>query len=500
SNVYIFTGPILGVRHLQTLLIFVIITSIYLGRLNVGVSVVAMTNAESTNPDFPEYDWTEAEKSYILSSFFWGYIITQFLGGYLCKQFGVKTVMFWAIFISGVCSALTPWLIGLGGWAAYCGIRVLMGGAQGVVFPCIHQHLARWSPPAERNRLGALSHTGIECGNVLSMFVSGMIAKGPMGWPGISYVSAGVAFFCCALWFIFAANNPTESRFVGEAEREYIELSLKHSEDYHKAIIPIPWRAIWTSAPFLALLVTRCAENWGLSTLQAEIPAYMNGVLQMDIKSNALFSSLPFMAMWIMSYIYLISADVLLTKNLLSVTALRKIFNSFAFWVPAATLIGIGFLDVEQKDFAIVLMVLSVGFNSGATIGSSLNSIDLSPNHASILMGIINTAANAINIVTPLVVGWIVTDSVGFSPLQIIFLNLIHIFISFSLQGDRTQWQIIFIISAVIFFVFNCVFLVFGSSVAQPWDAADYLAKPHPELATPAPITEKPETKKPISS
>ncbi|XP_034477653.1 putative inorganic phosphate cotransporter [Drosophila innubila] len=469
-------GPLLGVRHLQALLIFITITSVYIGRLNVGVSVVAMTNAESTNPNFPEYNWTAAEKSYVLSSFYWGYVITQFLGGYLCKQFGVKSVMFWATFSSGVCSGVTPPLIVWGGWGAYCGIRVLMGCAQGLIFPCIHQHLARWSPPAERNRLGALSHTGIECGNVLSMFVSGMIANGPMGWPGISYISAGVAFACCVLWFIFASNNATESRFIGDAEKHYIETSLQHGANYHKAVIPIPWRAIWTSVPFLALLVTRCAESWGLSTLQAEIPAYMKGVLLMDIKDNALFSALPFLAMWAMSYVYLISSDILLSKIWLSLTAIRKTMNSFAFWVPAVTLIGIGFLDVDQKTLAIVLMTLSVGFNSGATIGSSLNSIDLSPNHASILMGIINTAANAVPIITPLVAGAIVTD-----------------------DNDRTQWQIVFIISSVIFFVFNCIYLAFGTAVSQPWDAEDFLLGPQPELAKP-PVISTSDMKKAISS
>jgi len=40
-------------RHVQTLLIFLNITCLYIGRLNVGVCVVAMTNAESTNLDFP---------------------------------------------------------------------------------------------------------------------------------------------------------------------------------------------------------------------------------------------------------------------------------------------------------------------------------------------------------------------------------------------------------------------------------------------------------------
>ncbi|ALC42292.1 CG12490, partial [Drosophila busckii] len=450
--IQIFAAPVIGIRHLQALLLFITITSIYIGRLNAGVSVVAMTNAESTNPDFPEHNWTPAQISYILSSFYWGYVITQFLGGYLCKLFGVKSVMFWAIFISGVCSAVTPLCIGWGGWGAYCGIRVLMGFAQGIIFPCIHQHLARWSPPQERNRLGALSHTGIECGNVLSMFVSGMIAKGPMGWPGISYISAIVAFVCCALWFVFASNNATESRFISDAEKKYIEESLQHGQNFHKAVIPIPWRAIWTSVPFMALLVARCSESWGLSTLQAEIPAYMHGVLEMDIGSNALFSALPFLAMWIMSYVYLIFADVLLTRQLLSLTGIRKTMNSLAFWIPAVTLIGIGFLDVDHKTWAIVLMTISVGVNSGATIGSSLNSIDLSPNHASILMGIINTAANAVPIATPLVAGVIVTE-----------------------KSDRTQWQIVFIISSVIFFVGNCIYLAFGTAVSQPWDAEDFL-------------------------
>ncbi|XP_043644263.1 putative inorganic phosphate cotransporter [Drosophila teissieri] len=460
-------GPVLGMRHVQALLIFLNITTVFIGRLNVGVSVVAMTNAETTNPDFPEYNWTEAEKSYILSSFFWGYILTQFMGGYLCKRYGVKSVMFWGVFGSGVCSALTPLFIGFGEWQAYCGIRVLMGLAQGVVFPCIHQHLAKWSPPAERNRLGGLSHTGMECGNVSAMFLSGMIAKSAIGWPGISYVSAGLAFFWCALWFVFAANNAMESRFIGEAELHYIESSLKHSEDHHKTVIPIPWMAIFTSVPFLALTVVRCCEMWGLSTLQAQIPAYMNGVLDMDMKSNAFFSALPFLAMWIMAYVYLITADVLLAGNRLSLTALRKTFNSMAFWIPCVTLIGIGFLDQEQKSLAIALMTIGLGFNSGSTIGSSLNTIDLSPNHASILMGIVNTAVTLVPMVTPLVVGVIVHE-----------------------DKNRGEWQIVFIIAAVLFFVGNCVFLYFGTAVSQPWDAEDYLIAKVPDLAIPPVIHE----------
>lgn len=46
-------GPILGMRHVQSLLLFFCIVAMYVSRLNVGVAVVAMTNADTTNPDFP---------------------------------------------------------------------------------------------------------------------------------------------------------------------------------------------------------------------------------------------------------------------------------------------------------------------------------------------------------------------------------------------------------------------------------------------------------------
>ncbi|XP_005176574.1 putative inorganic phosphate cotransporter [Musca domestica] len=449
-------GPILGQRHLQVFLLFLAITVNYIAKFNAGVAVVAMTNAETTNPDFPEYDWNEMEKSYILSSFFWGYFVTQFPGGYLCRRFGAKLTMFVSTLGSALGALLIPFTVDWGGWQVYCGIRVVQGLFQGLLFPCIHSHLAAWCPVSERNRLGALANTGIECGTVLAMFLSGIIAASSMGWPGISYISCGVGVVWCILWIVFAANSPSESKLISEAECNYIESSknaLKEvdARDTPKKI-PVPWEAIMSSWPFWALLVARSAQSWGFSTLQAEIPSYMNGVLGMDMKSNALFSALPYFAMWCMSYIYLILSDVLLQKEILSLNGIRKTFNSLAFWVPAVGLIAVGFVGESQQTLAIVLMTANVGINAGSTIGSALNTIDLSPNHAGILMGIVNTSANIIPILTPLLVGLIVKN-----------------------EEDRTEWQIVFAISAIVFGLGNLFYIVFGSTKLQPWDDENFL-------------------------
>ncbi|KAH8407680.1 hypothetical protein KR222_010695, partial [Zaprionus bogoriensis] len=471
-------GPVLGQRHVQVLLLFLCIVVNYIAKFNAGVAVVAMTNAESTNPNFPvgiefeitphfmlnlivfylpqEYDWNEMERSYILSSFFWGYIMTQFLGGFLCRRFGARITIFISTLGSATLALIIPFCVDSGGWVAYCIIRVGMGLFQGLMFPCIHAHLANWCPVTERNRLGALANTGLDAGALLAMFVSGQVAASSMGWPGIFYISCGLGWLWCIGWLIFAADFPNKSRFISAAELEYIESSInanvKVEEIKESRKIPVPWRAILTSVPFWSLFLVRCTQSWGYSTLQAEIPAYMNGVLEMDMKSNALYSALPYLASWVLAFAYLIGADIFLTRGILTLTGVRKIVNCLASWVPAACLIGVSFLDSNQKTLAIVLMTLSVGINAGSTIGSALNTIDLSPNHAGILMGIANTGSNIIPILTPLLVGVIVKN-----------------------EHDRVEWQVVFIISAVIFFVGNLVYIIFGQMVNQPWNAADFL-------------------------
>lgn len=331
----------------------------------------------------------------------------------MTKRYGAKITLFTCIFGSALLSAITPYAITIGDWKVFCVIRMLQGLFQGLLFPSLCDHLAKWSPMEERNRLGALSHSGIDCGTVLALSISGNIIAGPMGWPGLSYVSAAIGLVWCVLWLVFAYNNPNESRFITEAEKLYIQESLTRSSDYHTKTIPTPWKAIACSVPFAASVIARCSEIWGYSTMQHQIPSYLNGVFQMDIKNNSLFSALPFLAMWMGAYLFAFFADVIQSKKLLSLTALRRTVNTISTWLPAAGLVAIGFLDASRQTLAIVLMTISVGINSGSVIGVALNTIDLSPNHAGILMGISNTLASAMPIFSPLLVGIIVKDSVS---------------------------------------------------------------------------------------
>jgi len=307
--------------------------------------------------------------------------------------------------------------------------------------------LANWCPTAERTRLGAFAYTGFDCGNVLAMYGAGMIASSSLGWPGISYSAAGLGLIWCGLWLLLGANKASDARFIGEAEKAYIVGDIQRSERKGPKKMEIPWKGIFTSVPVYALLCARCADSWGLTTMQTELPTYLSGVLKLDMKSNAVFSALPFLLMWVMCYVYLIIADVLLRKKWMSLTTLRKTYTSIALWAPASIMLSLVIVGEGQKTLVLVLVTLSVGVSSAATIGSELNTIDLSPNHAGILAGLMSSFTNLMALLTPLVVGVLVTD-----------------------PSQRSQWQVVFSLAAGVLFTGNVIFLIWGTAVTQPWN------------------------------
>ncbi|XP_067632668.1 putative inorganic phosphate cotransporter [Eurosta solidaginis] len=454
SDPEIAKGPRFGIRHVQILLLFLNMTCVYMARLSISVLVVAMTNAETTNPDFPEFDWSEKERNYIISSFYWGYVVTQFPAGYLNRRFGAKFVIFFSTFSSAIITLFTPLVVMTGSWKAYCAIRMAHGLIEGPLFPCINDHVAKWSPPQERYFLSALAFTGVNSGTVTSILFSGLIASSSLGWPGVSYIPGGLCIVWCGVWLIFGETNAPSSRFITKEECIYIESSLNRGNDFHKKKIPVPWVAMWKSVTFWALLFSSACISWGSTTLQSQIPSYLNGVLNMDIKNNAYYSTLPYIANWIMTYIYAFMGNMAIRKGWLTLTQMRKISNTIGTWIPTILLICIGFLDDANMELIITILIVNIGLEAGTATGALLSTIDLAPNHAGFVMGIINPICSIIPLVSPLVVGVVVTD--------------VH---------DRSEWQIIFGISAAVGFLGSLVFLIFGSSEPAPWDAPDFLIK-----------------------
>lgn len=79
----------------------------------------------------------------------------------------------------------------------------LLGLGEGPIVPCTHALLAKWIPPQERSRMGALVYAGAQFGTIISMPISGLLAE--YSWPSIFYVFGllGVVWSLAFLWTVY---------------------------------------------------------------------------------------------------------------------------------------------------------------------------------------------------------------------------------------------------------------------------------------------------------
>ncbi|KAG8229382.1 hypothetical protein J437_LFUL000903 [Ladona fulva] len=270
------------------------------------------------------------------------------------------------------------------------------------------------------------------------------------GWPSTFYLFGAIGLLWTIVWLLFASSSPEDHRWISEKEKNYILNSLgkqrQHVGDGTKHLAT-PWKEIWTSLPFWAVILAHCGQNWGFWTLLTEMPTYLNSVLHFDLNENGLLSALPYLVMWIFSIIIGWISDKALAKGWLSVAVTRKLGNSIAHWGPALALIGLGFVPENKPLLAVGVLTVAVGLNGASYIGFQVNHLDLSPNFAGTLMGITNCLSNIMGIIAPITAGRIAYD-----------------------ETNADLWRTVFFVSAAVYFVFNLFFIIFGSVEIQPWN------------------------------
>ncbi|KOC64622.1 Putative inorganic phosphate cotransporter [Habropoda laboriosa] len=434
-----------GCRHTQALLMAIGFLCCYAIRVTTSVTLEAMTNAKDANPDFIELPWDHTIKDVIQSSFFWGYVWTQVIGSIVAQRWGAHKMFTLAQFVCGLVTIAIPLLAQYCGWEAVCASRVIAGLFQGTVLPCLHTLLSKWAPIEERGRISTFVYTGGWIGNVLCLLSTGQLSGSVLGWPSCFYVWGGITIASSILFFVAGKESPNEHPTIPRDEKEYIETSLGIMETEEK--LRTPWIAILTSIPMWALLATQSGHNWGFWMLLTKIPSYIASVFKMDIKQNGVLSALPYLTAWLLSFPISNISDLLIKRNIWTVQASRKICNTIGQWIPAIALIGLGYIDTEQPNIAILLLVIAVSSNVGVYCGHNVNHMDLSPNFAGPLMGITNTVANICSILAPLVASVVIQN-----------------------PTNVAEWRNIFFLSAIICFVGNLIFIVFGTSKIQPWN------------------------------
>ena len=150
--------------------------------------------------------------------------------------------------------------------------------------------ISKWAPPNERSVLVSIVYAGTALGTVISILLSGVIAA-KLGWVWIFYIEGGLCLFWCTGWWLMIEDSPEQqTRFITQEEKDYILSSLGEKKtDIHEEKPAVPWKKIFTSPPFLAILVAHFCSNFGWYMLLIELPTFMKQILRFEMKSVRAF-------------------------------------------------------------------------------------------------------------------------------------------------------------------------------------------------------------------
>ena len=266
---------------------FLVSAIAYLDRVNLSIAGQAVQK---------DHGLTDVQLGWVFSAFLIGYAMFQVPGGWLADRYGPRIVISAGVVWWGVFTALTALVPpGLAASVALLlGTRFLLGAGEAVLFPSSNKLVSAWIPSSERGLANGLIFAGVGAGaGITPPLIIYILTY--WGWHASFYASASIGLLVGLGWFLLVRDKPRSHPFASTEEVKKIEAGIPAAS--HAEAPALSWRAIlgsrnvWavTASYFTFCYVTYIFFSWFF--------IYLSRVRGLDLKSSALYSMLPFLAM-----------------------------------------------------------------------------------------------------------------------------------------------------------------------------------------------------------
>ncbi|KAK0082272.1 hypothetical protein PV325_010772 [Microctonus aethiopoides] len=389
------------------------------------------------------FPWNEYEQGLATGAFYWIHMLSEIPGGMLARKYGTKSVFGIGNLLTILLGFLLPVAMNYHLYALII-IRVIQGFVGGLAYPAAHNMAAKWIPCNERSKfVSAYMGAGVGIGLAYPMcaFIINYI-----GWEAVFYISSIFGIVWYLAWYYLVFDTPMQHPRISEEERIYIENNLETSMDYASENKSVPWRRIFTSVPFWMAIFANWSTVWGYYTLITEAPAYFAFVHGWNINEVGILSGLPHFFTMIFGWFFAQFSDWLLRTERMTVTNVRKLATFCCTGAPALMVLGLSFSGCHPI-LAIIFIMIGIASVGSSSSGPLVNLVDLSPNYASVLLGITGLIVDCAGFLSPLFVGLMINNNQTIG-----------------------QWQIIFVITALNMVVGFLLYYIWGTAKQQPWN------------------------------
>jgi ACS family glucarate transporter-like MFS transporter len=356
-------GTRFPIRYLLVLWLGVLSAVAYLDRTNVSIAGIEICR---------EFAISKIQLGWIASAFLIGYAGFQIPAGLLARRLGPRRTLtllgvWWGFFLALI--AFVPRGIG-NPLLILILLRFALGAGEATMYPAASQFVERWFPVKERGKANSIIFAGVGLGSVVSFpLVTAIILH--HGWRTSFGFSACAGAAAGLVWYFAARDTPEQHASVGTVERALIvserRVSSAAEDDaasYGKHAIP--WAKIFRSRAIVALTVSYFSFAYVAWMFFAWIYIYMAQVRGLNLKTSAIYSMFPFIAMtagcllggvvsdWIAAKFSLRMGRCLLPGIALALTAVLLLLGSSAHDAQTAALVlasAVGVLYLAQSNF-----------------------------------------------------------------------------------------------------------------------------------------------------
>jgi ACS family glucarate transporter-like MFS transporter len=377
------------VRFFLVFWLFVLSTVAFLDRTNISIAGIALGH---------EYGLSKVQLGWVFSAFLIGYAGFQIPGGWLAVRLGPRKILTLGVLWWGVFTALTAIVSPTANHAltALILVRLGLGIGESVVYPAANQFVARWVPVQERGKANGWIFAGVGAGAGLTPPLLNAIIESH-GWRASFWFCAAVGCVVGLIWYIAARDRPEDHPRVSSAELARIQAGIESSKSAARP--EIPWRRIFTQREVWALTISYFTFGYVVWIFFSWFFIYLTEIRGLNLKTSALYSMLPFIAMTACCLAGGVINDAMVKRYglrlgrcglpviALLLTAGFLIIGSMAESTGAATVIlagGAGAIYLSQSaywsvtaDFAgphsgVVSGVMNMGCQIGGAITASL--------------------------------------------------------------------------------------------------------------------------------
>ncbi len=235
--------------------------------------------------------------SFVAAVFFLGYFAFQIPGASYASRRSLKKLIFWALVLWGILSALTgvlntvPLLII---------DRLLLGAVEGVVLPAMLIFVSRWFARAERSRANAVlilaNPMMMATASILSGFLISYFDRHKVGllsgWQ-VMFIAEGLPSVIWAVfWMALADERPRDAKWLSKSEAEAVQQRLD-AEQRTIDHVPNYWLAFSDKRVILLALTYMCFNIAGYG-LMMWLPQIVEEGTKQGVGKAGLLTAIPY--------------------------------------------------------------------------------------------------------------------------------------------------------------------------------------------------------------